>query len=54
MVYVLIMRCNDIVIFVVIVKYLRFGYQEDVYEFLRYVIDGMQKSCLVVDGYIEK
>ncbi|KXJ26546.1 ubiquitin carboxyl-terminal hydrolase 36 [Exaiptasia diaphana] len=29
-----------------IAKHLRFGHQEDAHEFLRYVIDGMQKSCL--------
>ena len=48
------MRCNDIVILVVIAKHLRFGHQEDAHEFLRYVIDGMQKSCLAADGYTEK
>ncbi|KAK3705191.1 hypothetical protein QZH41_013988 [Actinostola sp. cb2023] len=29
-----------------IAKHLRFGHQEDAHEFLRYVIDGMQKSSL--------
>jgi ubiquitin carboxyl-terminal hydrolase 36/42 len=29
-----------------IAKHLRFGQQEDSHEFLRYVIDGMMKSCL--------
>lgn len=37
-----------------IAKHLRFGHQEDAHEFLRYVIDGMQKSCLAADGYTEK
>ena len=54
MVYVLTMRCNDNFILVVIAKHLRFGHQEDAHEFLRYVIDGMQKSCLAADGYTEK
>jgi len=40
--------------FLVIAKHLRFGHQEDAHEFLRYVIDGMQKSCLAADGYTEK
>ncbi|XP_046856479.1 uncharacterized protein LOC124449586 isoform X3 [Xenia sp. Carnegie-2017] len=30
-----------------IAKHLRFGQQEDSHEFLRYVVDGMTKSCLV-------
>ena len=38
----------------VIAKHLRFGHQEDAHEFLRYVIDGIQKSCLAADGYTEK
>lgn len=25
---------------------MRWGRQEDAHEFLRYVVDGMQKSCL--------
>lgn len=37
-----------------IAKHLRFGHQEDAHEFLRYVIDGIQKSCLAADGYTEK
>lgn len=36
-----------------IAKHLRFGQQEDAHEFLRYVIDGMQKSCLAAEGYTE-
>ena len=32
--------------FIDIAKHLRFGHQEDSHEFLRYVIDGMLKSCL--------
>ncbi|XP_028406528.1 ubiquitin carboxyl-terminal hydrolase 36-like isoform X2 [Dendronephthya gigantea] len=35
-----------------IAKHLRFGHQEDSHEFLRYVIDGMMKSCL--SGVSEK
>ncbi|XP_068717808.1 ubiquitin carboxyl-terminal hydrolase 36-like [Montipora capricornis] len=37
-----------------IAKHLRFGHQEDAHEFLRYVIDGMQKSCLAAEGYTDK
>lgn len=36
-----------------IAKHLRFGHQEDAHEFLRYVIDGMQRSCLAADGDTE-
>ena len=31
---------------VVIAKHMRKGRQEDTHEFLRYAIDGLQKSCL--------
>ena len=45
---------NDDLSPVVIAKHLRFGHQEDAHEFLRYVIDGMQKSCLAAEGYTDK
>lgn len=37
---------NSLLVCLVIAKHLRFGQQEDSHEFLRYVIDGMMKSCL--------
>jgi len=35
--------------FAVIAKHMRWGRQEDAHEFLRYVVDGMQKASLA--GY---
>lgn len=42
------------IFYIDIAKHLRFGQQEDSHEFLRYVIDGMTKSCLagVSDKYL--
>ena len=36
----------------VIAKHFKFGRQEDAHEFLRYIIDGMQKACL--PGHMDK
>jgi len=33
-----------------IAKHMRFGRQEDAHEFTRYVIEGLQKSCLAMQG----
>ncbi len=40
---------NSILFFSVIAKHMQWGRQEDAHEFLRYVIDAMQKS--VLHGY---
>ncbi|CAE1263236.1 USP36_42 [Acanthosepion pharaonis] len=36
----------------VIAKHMHFGRQEDAHEFLRYVVDALQKSCL--NGYLKQ
>jgi len=38
--------CHELTFVLVIAKHMRWGRQEDAHEFLRYVIDAMQKSCL--------